>query len=440
MVSVANNELLTRVGAGTPMGDLMRQYWIPACKSSEIEADGAPLRLMLLGEKLLAFRDSEGRAGVIDHRCPHRCASLFFGRNEEGGIRCVYHGWKFDVTGKCLDMPNVRDAAKFQHRVNAKAYPTFERAGVVWAYLGDRDVPPPRPAIEATLLPEHELRVTLTMRECNWLQALEGDIDTSHFGFLHVGSVADEHVDRGNMHSVAITDRAPDFKVASTDWGTMAGAYRPAADGSSLYWRICHYLFPFWALFPDGTFDDNVTANAWVPMDDTHTMVFNFAWVKRTQPLRTTADGTTIAGLEFKHDFLPNTSDWFGRWKLAHNIDNDYGVDRDAQKQVSFTGITGITLQDQYITESMGDIVDRGNEHLVSSDAMIVQTRKRLILAARALAEKGTIPPGVDDPEVVHGARGGAYDAGPEENWLDGYRRRLDAAVGPHRKDPPAGE
>ncbi|MFT4026171.1 MAG: Rieske 2Fe-2S domain-containing protein [Novosphingobium sp.] len=434
MVSVANNELLTRVGPGTPMGNLMRQYWVPACSSAEIAPDGAPLRLMLLGEKLLAFRDSEGRAGVMDHRCPHRCASLFFGRNEEGGIRCVYHGWKYDVTGKCVDMPNVPDSERFRERVRAKAYPTFEGAGVVWVYLGAREVPPPPPAIEALQLPEGELRLMLTMRECNWLQALEGDIDTSHFGFLHVGSVADEEVDAGNIHSPAITNRAPGFKVADTDWGTMGGAFRPSAGGGEeLYWRVCHFVFPFWALFPDGTFADNVTANAWVPMDDTHTMVFNFAWTKRTQPLRTTADGATIPGLEFKHEFLPNTSDWFGRWRLACNVENDYGIDRDAQRQISFTGITGITLQDQYITESMGDIVDRGFEHLVTSDLMIVQTRKRLIQAVRALDGAGTIPPGVDDPEIVNGARGGAYNALEGENWLEGYRQRLAQAVGPVR-------
>ncbi|MEH3106920.1 MAG: Rieske 2Fe-2S domain-containing protein [Sphingomonas fennica] len=434
MVSVANNALLTQVGPGTPMGALMRQYWVPACASSEIAADGAPLRVMLLGEKLLAFRDTAGRVGVIDHRCPHRCASLFFGRNEQGGIRCVYHGWKFDVDGKCLDMPNVPDPERFQDRVRARAYPTMERAGVVWVYMGDRETPPPPPAIEALQLPEGELRVTLTMRECNWLQALEGDIDTSHFGFLHVGHVADDRIDATNMHSVAVTERAPHFKVADTDWGTMAGAYRRSTQGADqLYWRVCHYAFPFWALFPDGTFEDNVTANAWVPMDDTHTMVFNFAWVKRTQPLRTTVDGETIAGLEFRHNFLPNTADWFGRFRLAQNAENDYEVDRDAQAQVSFTGITGITLQDQYITESMGDIVDRRHEHLTSGDRMIVQTRKRLILAARALADKGAVPPGVDDPEVVDGARGGAYDAPAGEDWREGYARMLAQSIGPSR-------
>ena len=136
MLTAANNEMLTRVGPGTPMGNLMREYWIPACLSSELKADGEPLRLMLLGEQLIAFRDTEGRIGVMEHRCPHRCASLFFGRNEEGGLRCVYHGWKFDVEGNCLDMPNVPPAQDFKDRIKAKAYRVVERAGIVWTYMG----------------------------------------------------------------------------------------------------------------------------------------------------------------------------------------------------------------------------------------------------------------------------------------------------------------
>src|SRR5262252_8961876 len=150
------NELLTRVGSGTPMGNLMRQYWIPACMSSELSADGPPMRLMLLGEQLIAFRDSSGRVGIMEHRCPHRCASLFFGRNERDGIRCVYHGWKFDVAGNCLDMPNVPAAQDFKARVKARAYKVIERNGLVWTYMGNREVAPPSPMLEPTLLPESE--------------------------------------------------------------------------------------------------------------------------------------------------------------------------------------------------------------------------------------------------------------------------------------------
>jgi phthalate 4,5-dioxygenase oxygenase subunit len=178
MTSRAEGETLTRTGPGTPMGNLMRQYWLPATKSSELVADGDPVRLMILGEKLIAFRDSSGSVGIMDHRCPHRCASLFFGRNEEDGIRCVYHGWKFDVEGNCVDMANVPPSQDFKRKVKAKAYKATERAGLVWVYMGDADNVPELPAIEATLLPEAEVTINFAQRECNWLQALERAIST----------------------------------------------------------------------------------------------------------------------------------------------------------------------------------------------------------------------------------------------------------------------
>ena len=191
MTTASEGAELTQVGPGTPMGQLMRQYWLPALLSSELTRDGPPTRLMLLGEKLLAFRDSEGRVGVIDHRCPHRCASLFLGRNEKGGLRCIYHGWKFDVEGNCLDMPNVPPAQDFKDRVKAKAYKVIERGGFIWTYMGSRKQAPPLPNLEILYLPDEERFTRVHQRECNWFQSLEGDIDTSHFGFLHAG-----HVDR----------------------------------------------------------------------------------------------------------------------------------------------------------------------------------------------------------------------------------------------------
>src|SRR4051812_26955976 len=171
------------------MGDLMREYWIPAAMSSELKADGDPMRIMLLGEQLLAFRDTNGKVGMMDHRCPHRCASLFFGRNEEGGIRCVYHGWKFDTEGNCLDMANVPPHQDFKHKVHAKAYKTAERNGLIWVYMGDAAQAPDLPPIESNLVPEAQMEITLHQRDCNWLQALEGELDTSHVGYLHYGSV-----------------------------------------------------------------------------------------------------------------------------------------------------------------------------------------------------------------------------------------------------------
>ncbi|MBV9121590.1 MAG: Rieske 2Fe-2S domain-containing protein, partial [Chloroflexi bacterium] len=173
------------------MGDLMRQYWLPALLSSELPApDCDPVRVLLLGERLIAFRDSDGHIGLLEHDCPHRGASLFFGRNEECGLRCVYHGWKFDVTGQCVDMPNEPPESNFKSKVRAVAYPCRERNGVIWAYLGNRAMPPPLPDLEGNMQPDGEWVVTAIQRECNWLQALEGDVDTSHFSFLHAGTLA----------------------------------------------------------------------------------------------------------------------------------------------------------------------------------------------------------------------------------------------------------
>src|SRR6202043_4017353 len=220
-----DSEDLVRVGSGTVMGEMMRQYWIPAAMSSELERDAAPTRMMLLGERLIAFRDSSGRVGVMDHRCPHRCASLFLGRNEENGIRCVYHGWKYDVAGNCVDMPNMPAHQDYKNRVKAKAYQAAERNGLVWVYMGPRAAAPPLPAIEAALLPESESQIWFAQRQCNWLQALEGDIDTSHFGFLHLGSLAAEALPADSLLRHTLTNRAPEYHVAETDWGMMYAAF-----------------------------------------------------------------------------------------------------------------------------------------------------------------------------------------------------------------------
>ncbi|HEY0183438.1 MAG TPA: Rieske 2Fe-2S domain-containing protein [Rhodopila sp.] len=429
MTNAIESEELTRVGSGSAMGELMRQYWIPAAKSSEVSAKGEPLRLMLLGEKLIAFRDAAGRLGVMDHRCPHRCASLFFGRNEEGGIRCVYHGWKFDVDGNCTDMPNLPADQDFRQKVKAKAYRVAERAGLIWVYMGSRAEAPPLPEIEATLVEEAELQPMFVQRACNWLQALEGDIDTSHFGFLHVGSVRPEQVGDDNMLKYQVGNRAPAYHVADTDWGTMYSAYRPAEDGKT-YWRFAHFGFPFWTWVPQGDITDRVQARAWVPMDDTHTMFISLTWTKMTRmpPL---LDGMPIPGAKPELDYLPTSTDWYGRWRPAANATNDYLIDRDAQRDdVIYTGISHIHMQDQAITESMGPIVDHGFEHLAPSDQMITRTRRRLLLAARALRDRAVVPPGVDTPEVYARARSGECVM-PGTDWQAVYEARLQDVVRP---------
>src|SRR4030088_3260265 len=216
MTTATEGAELTRVGPGTVMGELMRQYWIPAAMSSELKADGAPLRLLLLGEKLIGFRDNAGRVGVMDHRCPHRCASLFLGRNEGNGLRCVYHGWKFDVEGKCVDMPSVPAHQDFKDKVSAKAYQVTERAGIVWVYMGAAAQAPPFPEIEAALLPDSELTVVFGQRSCNLTHALEGDMDASYFGFLHGGHVDARYIEYHKLGNSPVGHRTPDDYVAET--------------------------------------------------------------------------------------------------------------------------------------------------------------------------------------------------------------------------------
>jgi len=429
MTNAIESRELTEVGPGTPMGELMRQYWVPAAKSSEVAPKGDPLRLMLLGEKLIAFRDANGRLGVMDHRCPHRCASLFYGRNEGGGIRCVYHGWKFDADGHCIDMPNLPADQDFKQKVKAKSYRVTERAGLIWVYMGARAEAPPMPEIEATLVDEAELQPMFAQRACNWLQALEGDIDTSHFGFLHAGSVRPDQVGEDNLLKYQVGNRAPAYHVTDTDWGTMYSAYRPAEDGKT-YWRFAHFGFPFWTWVPQGEMTDRVQARAWVPMDDTHTMFVSLTWKKMTRmpPLK---DGKPIPGAKPELDYLPATTDWYGRWRPAANETNDYFIDRDAQRNdVIYTGISHIHMQDQAITESMGPIVDHSFEHLAPSDQMITRTRRRLLLAARALRDNGIVPPGVDSPDVYAQARSGeCVMVGTD--WQAVYQDRLKHVVRP---------
>ncbi len=440
------NELLTRVGPGTPMGNLMRQYWVPALASTELPApDCPPVRVMLLGEELIAFRDSQGRVGLLGNHCPHRGASLFFGRNEEQGLRCVYHGWKFDLTGQCVDMPSEPPESTFKQRIRATAYPCVERGGLVWAYLGPRTTPPPLPDLEPNMLPTEECVVGLTIRDCNWLQALEGDIDTGHFAFLHTGSMRPRDFRTGTMEYYGVLDRTPRYQTADLPGGTMYGAYRPTGDGRR-YWRIACFLFPFYTLIPTGLLGHQILVRAWVPMDDTHTMFISMSkrgigpgavggLLQVSTGRAVKPEGETFQGLVGLR-YYPNTTDWYGRFRLVQSKENDYLIDREKQRRnESFTGIEGIAVQDQAVTESMGEIYDRSQEHLGSSDAMVVRTRQRMLQAVKALRDHGAVPPGVDNPTLYRVRSGGVFL--PEDaDWIEATRELRQAFVEHPELDP----
>jgi phenylpropionate dioxygenase-like ring-hydroxylating dioxygenase large terminal subunit len=414
MLSAADNELLTRVGPGTPMGALMREYWLPAMLSSELpRPDGEPIRVMLLGEQLIGFRDSAGRVGLIQNHCPHRGASLFFGRNEEGGIRCVYHGWKFDCGGKCVDMPNEPAESNFKEKIKARAYPCVERAGIVWAYLGPRSTPPPLPGLEALEVPDGEYDVGACLRSCSWLQALEGDLDTSHVSFLHGGSRRLEDIPVGSDQYYMTLHRAPRYAVLDTDYGVMYGAYRPADEGEN-YWRIAQFLFPCFTHIPGWP----TLTRAWVPMDDTHTMFFV---MDRAYPGRPTGEGIFWSSDPEARVLSYNTSHWFGRFRSAYQAEDDYELDRQRQREDhsmwGFTGIIGVQTQDQAVTESMGGVLDRTIEHVGAADVMVLQLRRRLLDVVRMHAAGDEPPPGVDDPDVYQ-TRSAAIRLPVGVDWL----------------------
>ena len=435
MKATKDSEELTRVGAGTVMGEFMRQYWIPAIKSSELQRDGAPMRLMLLGEKLIAFRDTQGRVGVMQHQCPHRCASLFLGRNEDNGIRCIYHGWKFDVEGNCVDMPSVPASQDFKDKVKAKAYKVAERNGLIWVYMGPREVAPPLPLVEVALLPEDQVDIILVQRDCNWMQALEGDIDTSHFGFLHVGHLDPSEVPPGHPLQYTAEERAPLYHVRDVPWGTGYAAYRQvgAPDDPQTYWRFANYMFPFWTQTPQGEFPLHVHARAWVPLDDEHTMFVFLRWRSGMKTsLAPLKSGESLPGSKGVAEYQPISTEWLGRWKLKANERNDWLIDRDAQRTNRiYSGIDNIHLQDQAVTESMGPITDHSMEHLGPGDLMIARTRRRVLQAARAFRDSGQAPPGVDNPDVFLASRSGYFLAEPSREWQSLYDEQVQRCVRP---------
>jgi phenylpropionate dioxygenase-like ring-hydroxylating dioxygenase large terminal subunit len=420
-------ETITRAGPGTPMGELMRQYWIPAALSKELQPDGTPVRILLLNEKLIAFRDTSGRVGIMDQRCPHRCVSLFFGRNEENGIRCIYHGWKFDVEGNCLDQLNIPERQHFKDKVHTKAYLTKEHNGVVWVYMGDRArAPKDLPHFECLMGPASGVRMRFVQRSCNWLQAVEGDLDTSHVGILHFGQVKpQEGLDAARLDLTV--NRAPEYKIQETDYGLTYGAHRPSPTvPGGTYWRVAHFLFPFWIMPPVSSLDKNVMVRAFIPMDDDHCMFVGFEsnlFMRQNDRERTARrDGD---GAYLRDNLVPNESGWYGRYRMVESAENDYLISRDEQRDKSYTGIEGIHTQDQCVTESMGGTVDRSFENLAPSDIAIARNRRMLVNTVKAF-ENGVRPPSADDPTVYANARGGHYTTTAEGEWRNLYQQEVD--------------
>jgi nitrite reductase/ring-hydroxylating ferredoxin subunit len=387
MLSREDSELLTRVGPGTPMGELMRRYWVPVVFSHQIpKPDCPPVRAKLLGENLVAFRDTSGKPGLVAEACPHRLASLFFGRNEDNGLRCVYHGIKFDRDGNCMDVPCIAPGTTTETQMKAikrqmriKAYPCEERGDLVWAYMGPAQLMPEFPELEwAHVAPEQRF-ATRHVQECNWLQGLDGGFDAAHLSFLHSGAV-DARKGNTDQHRRIVPSR---YHVFPIDSGFACTGGRDIGDGS-FSWHVEIMLMPFHKIIPSVP----KAAHIWMPMDDENTMLYSVNF----DPFKP----FTAEELERETSWRGiHTENVTGTDRPVLNKDNDYLIDRELQASGrSFTGLNGLGVQDCGMQESMGPIVDRTQEHLLPCDAALSNIRQLLLRALRDHMA-GKVPPGL---------------------------------------------
>ncbi|MFT5539247.1 MAG: phthalate 4,5-dioxygenase oxygenase subunit [Alphaproteobacteria bacterium] len=407
MLSREENELLTRIGPGTPMGELMRRYWVPAAFSHQIATpDSPPVRTRLLCEDLVVFRDTKGRVGLFDEHCPHRRASMFFGRNEESGLRCVYHGIKFDVDGKCVDVPCVppgtadNQRASIQKQLKIKSYPCIERGGVVWAYMGPPEFKPEFPDLEWTRVPEDQRHATRHIQECNWLQGIEGGFDAPHLTFLHGG-------DAEPSRRIVPTF----YEVVPMDFGFAVGTGRDAG-GEDILWNINVMLMPFHKIISSMPH----AAHVWMPIDDENTMLYSVDF----HPDRAFTEEELARSKAFRGIHTENFPD---SDIATMNKGNDYLIDRALQAGgQSYTGMRGLGIQDCAVQESMGLITDRTEENLLPGDAAIVKIRQLMLKTLKDHAA-GKPLPGID-PRSFR-VRSTRYEAPRGEVFTDKVDERL---------------
>jgi phenylpropionate dioxygenase-like ring-hydroxylating dioxygenase large terminal subunit len=414
MLKAEVNELLTQTGPGTPGGDLFRQYWLPALLAEELpEDDCPPVRVKVLSERLIAFRDSEGRYGLIDEFCAHRGVSLWFGRVEECGIRCAYHGWKYDVTGQCLEVPSAPENNNFAGKVKLTSYPLVKVGDILWTHLGDPETRPGLPEFEFAQVPSDQTYTSKRWQESNWLQALEGGIDSSHVSWLHSGGLKSDPLFKGTKgNEYNLGDLKPFFEVAEADGGLFVGARRNAEEGT-YYWRITPWVMPSFTIVPPRG-DHPVHGHFWVPIDDENCWVYTFDY----HPVRALAPEERQA---MKDGHGVHSRNIPGTYRPEDNKDVDYLMDRAAQKRGdTFSGVRGIAQQDASLQESMGPIVDRTKERLVASDTGIIKARKKLRTAIEALRDEGVTPPGVDPAH--HHVRSAAVVLPQAESFIESSR------------------
>lgn len=399
MLSREENDLLCRIGAGTPMGSLVRRYWIPALLSEELQPGCDPKRVRLLGEDLVAFRDAAGNVGLLDENCPHRGASLALARVEECGLRCLYHGWLVAADGRVLETPPEPEEYGFRERIRAPGYPVRERGGVIWTYMGPPGLEPALPNLPFCGLPAEHVHIMKARVNCNWAQVIEGVIDSAHTNYLHkdvvrpVAAEQDGSEYRGATIMRPSDDGKPRIECRNTNYGFRYAAIRKPSVGAdkNKYVRVTLWIAPFYAMFPASKGWANI--QGMVPIDDEHTFFYYFRYCfDRPMTQQERDDSETMSGLRPGIDVVDPVT-----FALAQTRANDWKQDRSAMHDGrSYTGIDGANVQDIAVEESMGPIWDRAKEHLGTSDIAVIRMRRLMIDAARALAARGEEPIGLD--------------------------------------------
>jgi phthalate 4,5-dioxygenase oxygenase subunit len=384
MLTAEDNVLLTRVGPGTPGGEMLRRYWQPAALSEELPVNGPPLPVRLLGEDLVLFRDNQGLPGLLGIHCSHRGADLSYGRLEDGGLRCIYHGWLYDISGRCLEQPGEGLDSTFHKRIQHPAHPCIEQAGVIFAYLGPGE-PPLLPAYDFLTAPIENSFAIKLFSDCNYLQGNEGNQDPVHLSFLHLVNMDQR---RDGQSALMSEQRAPQIDIEITYWGVRIYAIRPAGPDAR-YVRLTNTVLPNLTCFGGGT-EDGHSVNWHVPIDDTHHWKYTFI-VRLSGPLDKQA--TARGRADMQPDYLP----------IRHR-GNRYLQDREEQKRSTFIGMGNIfQIHDLCATEGAGPIQDRTAEHLGPSDIGIVAARKLMLKAIKDVQE------GRDPPHVVRSPEANSF-------------------------------
>lgn len=420
MLTRKQNELLTRTGPGTPLGDLMRRYWVPACLSERLpEPGGAPIRLKLLGEPLVAFRDTEGVVGLMDEFCPHRGASLVYARNEDCGLRCIYHGWLIDRHGTVLDVPGERRGQNFARKIRQPAYPTREVNGVVWAYLGPPEKMPPFPEFLWTKLQENHLLPIHLFQECNYLQGIEGDLDITHGSYLHyeydkrsgwkrTDATFSAQVRRGRAMA---HDRTPRIYAEDTNYGVKSVWIHQTEEEEdvSSFW-IHPFIMPFYTIVAGAEHGPHLF-HAWVPIDDESHWLW-YIHFDPEKPLTESARESIMT--RFGHEWGPG-------YVPAATLANGHLQDRDLMRSENYSGMRGLQTQDMAVCAGMGPIVDRTKEHLGEEDAGVIKVRRYLLRAIKN-HQQGQDPPGLD-PAIPYDRISGIVRFLPSDlPWRDVFK------------------